>query len=337
MKMRFLLGSLLVAWLALLPVFRAVADPILPFQKPIEQRLTNEIALGIGPQDTLNKALNAYHKTSKSLNGDLSILSNLNGLLNDVTGYPPLVVQAADDYMAELHIRNVELTMELIPAPLTDTRKNTTRQLTKVETTLSKAATAAEETNTTSQISKLSNAASQQKSASNMVQQSLGKPIGLSSMNAYVGSIYFKSSKGTTVGGTNFTSRLGTAIGEVSPLNNTLTFSAVNNGSVIRGFSLHVEGISLRTPAVYPLGVGENTAFYDATDSSSKQAYHFQGLASLTNGLVPFAYLAIDYIGSNYMIGSFAFVGTNTSNSGNLGTNTTASVYQAQFQLNFNQ
>jgi len=334
MKMRFLPVSVLATCAALLFVFRLTADPIYPYQQPIEQRLINEIALGIGPQSTLNKALNAYHKSSKSIGGDLSILGNLNKLLNDVTGYPPLLSQAANDYMASLLAMNVELAVELVPAPLTSTRQYAINQLRRVETTLSQAASA---TTTGAQISKLSNAASQQKTASNQVQQALHQPIGFSSMYARVGLITFKSANGSTSGGTNFSSGVGTAIGELSPLENTLTFSAIHNGSIVRGISLHVEGISLDTPSVYPLGVGKNTAFYNATDPSTHTAYHYQGLAGMRTSVVPFAFLSIDYIGSNYMIGSFAFAATNTanyyiSNTNNLQT----SISEGQFQLNFN-
>jgi hypothetical protein len=334
MKMRALFCSLLVVCVAPLLVFRAVADPILPYQEPIEQRLVNEIALGIEPLATLNKALNAYHKPSKSLNGDLSILSNLNILLGEVTGYPPLLAQAANDYMAYLQVQNLQLTAQLIPAPLSSTRQNAANALQKVETSLSKAASA---TSLSAQISKLATAASQQKTASNQVQQALKQPIGLSSMRAKVGAITFKSSKGYTTGGTNFSSALGTAVGEVSSRENTLTFSAVHNGSIIRGISLHVEGISLQTPAIYPLGVGRNTAFYDVTEASTRQAYHFQGLTTLTNSLVPFAFLSIDYIGSNYLIGSFGFMATNTANYYISNTNSLlTTISQGQFQLNFN-
>lgn len=334
MKMRFLLCFLLSVCAAPLLVFRAAADPILPYQEPIAQRLTNDIALGAGPLTTLNKALNAYHKPSNSLNGDLSILSNLNILLDDVDGYPPLLAQAADDYMAYLYARNVELATQLTPAPLTATRQNAINALKKVETTLSKAASA---TTLSARISKLATAASQQKTASNLVQQSLKQPVGFSSMHAMVGALNFKSTKGFSSGGTNFTSTFGTAFGEVSSSENTLTFSAVHNGNLVRGISLHVEGISLQTPAVYPLGVGQNTAFYDVTDVSTRQAYHFQGQSALTNSVVPFAFLSIDYIGSNYLIGSFAFVATNTANFYIANTNSlVTTINQGQFQLNFN-
>ena len=59
MKMRALFFVLLVVCVAPLLVFRAAADPVFPYQEPIAQRLTNEIALGIEPQATLRKALNA--------------------------------------------------------------------------------------------------------------------------------------------------------------------------------------------------------------------------------------------------------------------------------------
>ena len=334
MKMRVLFCSLLMVCAAPLLVFRAAADPILPYQEPVAQRLTSDIALGGGPLTTLNKALAAYHKPSHSLNGDLSILSNLNILLGGVTGYPSLLAQAANDYMAYLSARNVELAAQLIPAPLNATRQNAINALRKVETTLAQAAGA---TSATSQISRLATAASQQKTASNLVQQALRQPVGLSSMSARVGAINFKSTRGHATGGTNFTSSLGTAFGEVSSSENTLTFSAVQNGSLIRGISLHVEGLSLQTPAVYPLGVGRNTAYYDVTDAGTRQAYHFQGQTALTNSAVPFAFLSIDYIGSNYMLGSFAFVATNTANFRISNTNSlVTTISQGQFQLNFN-
>jgi hypothetical protein len=79
--------SVLIA-LALVPA--ASADPILPYQQPIEQQLTADLNGGTGNTATLSKALTAYGKKSKSLSSDISILRNLNDLLADEAGYESL-------------------------------------------------------------------------------------------------------------------------------------------------------------------------------------------------------------------------------------------------------
>jgi hypothetical protein len=112
-----------------------------------------------------------------------------------------------------------------------------------------------------------------------------------------------------------------------------LTISAFDNGGIARGIHLHVEGIGSNTPATYPLGVGQNTAFYDATDVTPRREYHFAVDATASNGIVPSASLTIDFISTNYILGRFAFVGTNIVDLGD--TNNTASIHQGEFQLNF--
>ena len=94
--------------------------------------------------------------------------------------------------------------------------------------------------------------------------------------------------------------------------------------------------VSSRTwPATYPLGVGHNFAFYNARDTHKKLDYFFQANPTITNSVVTNAFLTIDFIGTNYLIGRFAFVGTNTVPFDITDTNTVATVSQGEFQLNF--
>ena len=89
-------------------------------------------------------------------------------------------------------------------------------------------------------------------------------------------------------------------------------------------------------PATYPLAVGENAAFYDATDLAMRREYHFQGSSTLTNGTVTNAWLSLDFIGTNYILGRFAFVGTNMFPASATDSNTLVTVSQGEFQLNYN-
>ena len=326
-------SALLALLVGVAPVFQVSADPVLPYQKPIERRLTNEIALGLGDLTTLNKALDAYHKKSKSLSGDITILQNLNNLLDEEAGYPPLVAEAATNYLTDFQFRRDVLYEQLRPAPRSSTKDSAKKTLGKLDNALTSADL--NHTNITKQLADLQSASQKIPSASNMVQMALKQPIRLSSMGAYVGALKFKSSNGYVTGGTNFVTSDGTAIGEFSPEAGTLTVAAIDNGTFTRGITLHVERIRPFAPVTYPLCVGENTAFYDVTDLSVSKEYHFLGSATMTNSVVTNAWLTIDYIGTNYILGRFAFRGTNMFPLSATDTNTAVTVSQGDFQLNY--
>jgi hypothetical protein len=333
MKTPVLLGCLLlVASVAL--VFEAGADPILPYQQPIAQQLTNDIAGGAGDANILNKALSTYHRSSKSLQGDISILRDLNDLLATTPNYPALLAEAAAAYLTDFSGRRDELYEQVRPAPRSTTKDSAKKLLGKIDAALSSAELA---TNTSDRIKHLGTAAGKFPNTSNTVQRALKQPIGLSSMIARVGALKFKSTKGFITGGTNFQSNTGTTIGEFSPSNGVLTVSGIDNGNIVRGIHLHVEGISTNSPVTYPLGVDQNSAFYDATDVSKRREYHFQCDPALTNDVVTNASLTIDFIGTNYLLGRFAFISTNHNPVSAKDTNTAATISKGEFQLNFNR
>ena len=56
MKMHFICTTLIA--FALIPILSA--DPLLPYQQPIEQQITADLNGGTGDTATLNKALTAY-------------------------------------------------------------------------------------------------------------------------------------------------------------------------------------------------------------------------------------------------------------------------------------
>lgn len=327
MKMHLPVCSMLVAF-TLIPF--ASADPILPYQQPIQQQLTTDIAGGAGDLNTLNKALNAYQKASRSLNGDISILRNLNELLADQPSYPALIVDAANAYGNDFQGRREALAEQLRPAPRSSTKTSANLLLVKIDKGLSNAVNAV---TTAQEISALQSVSSKLATTSTTVQRALRAPIGLSSMVARIGSLSFQSTRGFIVGGTNFYSTSGTGVGAFE--NGVLSITAVDNGSVVRGLSLHVEGITANAPATYPLGAGENRAFYDATDLPRRREYHFEADNALSNGTVPNAFVTIDFIGTNYVLGRFAFVGTNSRPVTAKDTNTLVTVSQGEFQLNF--
>jgi len=327
MKKHLLLLSLcFVAMLAPLH-----ADPILPYQQPIAAQLTNDLNSGGGDTATLNKALDTYHRNSKSLNGDISILRDLNNLLATTPNYPALLANAAADYLTDFQGRRDELYEQLRPAPRSTTKDSARKQLSRIDKALSNAEMAVV---TSERIKHLGTAAEKFPNASNTVQRALKQPVGLSSVVAHIGALKFKATKGSITGGTNFQAGGGLAFGEFSS-NGVLSFSAIDNGSIVRGLHFHVEGISTNTPATYPLGVDHNSAFYDATDTATKREYHFQVNPAQTNATVPMAFLAVDYIGSNYLLGRFAFGGTNMFPNPPDDTNTTVTVSGGDFQLNF--
>ena len=328
--MKMNVSSLLMICVAPLLVFRAHADPILPYQRPIEQQLTNDINAGTGDANTLNKALDTYHRTSKNLNGDISILRDLNKLLAETPNYPALLADAASAYLLDFEIRQNVLTEQLRPAPLSSTRTSAEQMLAKIDKALSNAEIA---TVTSQRIKHLQTAAMTIPPTSNTVQKALKAKVGRSQLSARIGVVKSQSSKGGTTGGTIQTTA-GNGIGEFDETQRFLSFSAFDSGNIARGIHLHVEGISPLTPMTYPLGVDQNFAFYDATDTSNGREYHFVVAPNLTNSTVTNASLTIDYIGTNYVLGRFAFIGTNVFHASD-DTNNTVTVSQGRFQLNF--
>ena len=335
MKMCFLLRSLCIAAALSLLILDAVADPIRPYQQPIEQQLQADINGGTGDLNTLNRALNTYHRASRTLSSDIGILRDLNSLLADQPNYPALLSDAANAYLVDFQARRNVLALQLVPAPRSTTKKSAQTSLGKLDTSLSNAVVAASATNTTVEIKHLLNAAGKITQTSNVVQRALRAPIGLSSVVARFGSLKFASGRGAITGGANFQSDPGTAVGEFGSSNGVLTFSAFDNGGIARAIHLHVEGITSNTPATYPLGVDNNSAFYDATDLSNRREYHFQCHPALTNAQVMNSFLTIDFINTNYLLGRFAFIGTNANPFSATDTNTVVTIHQGEFQLNF--
>jgi hypothetical protein len=334
MKVHFLLCSALFV----AAVLTTHADPILPYQQPIAQQLTNDIEGGSGDLTTLNRALDTFHRTSKSLNGDISILRDLNNLLASNPNYPTLLADAAAGYLGDFHGRHDALRTDLLPAPRSSVKDSARRLLNRINNALAEADVA---TTTSERIKELGTAAAKLPNASNTVQRALRQKQGLSSMVARIGALRFSSSKGFIAGGTNFHPGIGATVGEFTkgegPDTGILDISGIDNGGVVRGIHLHVEGITTNTPTTYPLAVGQNSAFYDATDISRRREYHFQGDASLTNATVTNAFLTVEFLNSNYMVGSFAFIGTNSSACPGCDTNKLVTVSEGEFQLNFNR
>jgi hypothetical protein len=313
------------------------ADPILPYQQPIFLQISNDLEVGTGDATALNKALDAYGRNSKSLNGDIGILRDLNNLLADEPNYPALLANAIGGYTTDFEGRRDALREQLRPAPRSTTRTSAESLLRKIDRALGTAEIA---TATSSQIKALADAAAKIPTASNTIQRALHAPVGLSSMSAKIGALKFNATKGFIAGGTNFQTGAGATIGEfakgLAADSGVLTVSGIDNGSVVRGIHLHVEGITTNTPATYQLGVGENSVFYDATDVPRRREYHFQGNSGLTNTVVTNAFLTIDYIGTNYLLGRFTFIGTNIHPASITDTNTLVTVSEGEFQLNVN-
>jgi hypothetical protein len=349
MKMRFLLlPALLVTGLAAL---ECAADPILPYQQPIEAQLTNDLAAGSPDARTLERALATYHRTSKSLRGDTTILRSLNSRLTTVAGYGVLLSNAAVAYKDDFLLRHEELEQQLVPAPISANKTAARTALTRVENSLSNALHA---TSDTARIRNLHTAAQRLAAASNSVQVALRTRPGLSVMVARVGSLSFNTERGRIAGSADFVSGTGGAVGEFSS-SGVLSITAWQGGNVPRAIHLHLPSVTRDFPAVYPLG-GENRAYYDATDLRRSTEFHFRAAPELTNSVVTNAFVAIDYIGTNsltrvtlgtnsvrttnvfyttgYILGRFQFIGTNIYTfTGN--TNTQVTISRGEFQLNF--
>lgn len=331
MKMRFLqLPLLLIASVAL--VASSSADPILPYQDPIAAQINADLNSGTGDAQTLNRALSAYHKNSKSLKSDVGILQNLNSILADTAGYPPLLLSASAAYQSDFEGRRDDLIQQLIPAPITESKEAAQTSLVKLTKSLLSAVTAP---TFSKRLSFQMKAAGQINSSSNNIQRALKADPGLSIVKAQIGALDFNSEKGFVTGGTNFQTSDGQTIGEITE-SGVLTLSAIDSGSVARGIHLHVEGVTGDFPATYPLGINGNRAFYDATDVPKKREYHFQVDPLLTNSVVTGSFLSIDFIGTNYLLGRFAFRGTNSHPIEVGDTNTLVTVSSGEFQLNFN-
>jgi len=344
MKMRFLLRSALFAACGLLAV-RAVADPILPYQQPIAVQLTNDLNGGSPDTPTLQRALNSFHARSKNLRGDTTILRNLNNLLGGFAAYPPLLADAALDYQEDFQVRRDEITAQLLPAPISANKTAARTALTRVNISLSNAVIA---TTTARRIQRLQSAAQQLAAASNSVQRALRTRPGLSKMVARIGGLSFNSDRGQIIGSGDFFNNTGTTIGEFTA-DGVLSIGAVDSGPIARGLHLHLTGVSGPFPATYPLGAGENHAFYSATELRRNEEFRFGVAPALTNEVVMNSFVSIDYIGTNslfvsrtssipvsgYVLGRFAFVGTNQY-AFNANTNrATVTVSQGEFQLNF--
>jgi hypothetical protein len=329
MKIHLLVGPVLLGCV-LVPF--APADPILPYQQPIEQQLTTDLNGGAGNAATLNRALNAYHRASRSLSGDISILRSLNDLLASESGYASLLADAANAYLADFQPRRDAIVEQLRPAPRSTSKTLARKQIRRLDGALSNAVDAA---STAQEISALQSAAAKLINTSNTVQRALRAPIGLSSMVARIGALSFQSTRGFIVGGTNFTSAPGAGSGAFDAGNGILAVTAFANGNIARAIHLHVEGITSDTPATYPLGAGDNIAFYDATDRPRRREYHFEANSALANSTVPNAFVTIDFISTNYILGRFAFIGTNSLPLTNKDTNTVVTISDGEFQLNF--
>ncbi len=332
MKMHLLLNSLLAFGAISLLGLRAVADPILPYQLPIAQQLTNDINSGAGNQAALGRANQEFHHRSRSLSGDLVILRSLNSLLHDEPNYPALLQAAADDYLADFTARSAALADQLRAAPRSSTKSSARSLLRRIDDSLSNAALAA---TTSAKLRLLANAASRFGPAVNIVRNALRQPVGLSSMSARIGALDFQATRGFIAGGTNFQATPGTSNGLFDAGLGTFDVTAVANGGVVRSIHLHVEGIGTNTPATYPLGVGQNSAYYRATDLSTRREYHFDARSGLTNSLVTNAWVTFDYIGTNYVLARFAFLGTNSRPPYSNAPNTVVTVSSGRVQLNF--
>jgi hypothetical protein len=266
------------------------------------------------------------------LSGDIAILRDLNRLLDEEPNYPTLLKTAADDYLADFTVRSAALAEQLRPAPRSSTKTSAQSVLRRIDGSLSNAAAA---TTTSAEISSLASAASQLATASNTIQSALRQPVGLSAMSARIGALGFQSTKGFIAGGTNFQSADGTGNGTFAADTGTFDVTAVANGGIVRSIHLHVEGIGTNTPATYPLGVGQNTAYYRATDLSNRREYHFDARSELTNSLVTNAWVTLDFIGTNYVLARFAFMGTNSRPVTASDTNTVVTISAGDVQLNF--
>jgi hypothetical protein len=332
MKMHLLFNSWLMVGAASLLVFRAAADPILPYQQPIAEQLTNDINSGTGHQRTFASANDVFNRRSRSLYGDISILRDLNSLLHDEPNYPTLIKTAADNYLADFRVRSADLAEQLLPAPRSSTKRSARDQLSLVDRSLANAAAA---TSTSSELSFLATATTRMIVASNTIRRALRQPVGLSGMTARIGFLDFTATRGFIAGGTNFLSTEGTGNGVFTPTTGTFDITAVDNGAIVRSIHLHVEGIGTNTPATYPLGVGENSAYYRATDLAHRREYHFDARSEMTNSLVTNAWVTFDFIGSNYVLLRFAFNGTNSRPLFTNDPNTRVTVSSGDAQLNF--
>jgi hypothetical protein len=319
---------------AAMAMLQAVADPVLPYTLPVATQLSNDVAvLEANPDRTSEEdknlqddraALNSYRRTSKSLNTDVSILKDIQGLLADQPAtYDDLVAGAIKDYLIDFHGRVDVLSEELLPAPLSKSKTNALNLLDDLYAKLADGVSVLD-TDPKKSLKDLSKVASKLPKATNSVEKALKADLKYSSLLAMVGKINFKSNNGSTFGGLT---------------NGTLDLVAYDSGTAPRGLQFHVEGITTNTPATYELAVDHNTATYSGTDVDKKFEYVFYaqptGIDVTTNGIFTnVSRLTIEIFTTNFIYGSFRFNGMSVELTPQSKTNR-VDVTNGLFQLNY--
>jgi hypothetical protein len=307
------------AVVGLVSLMQCSADPILPYSLPIATQLSNDLAAAPGDK-TLNSALNAYHRPSRNVFSDVSILRNLNDLLADVSGYSGLLSDATGNYINDVDARIAGLQSAVLPTPRSSYRSNSFVQLRAASNALNEARSAA---TTTDAIASLQDAARRVTSASNSVVHALAAKVKYSSMYAKIGKLHLSPSRGETTGFFQD--------GVLNVVGHDLA------QSITRSILIHLEGVSMETPATYELGTGANKAFYYGTDirrQTEVQDFTFEAQPSAEGRP---STVTIDAITPRFIIGRFQFTGLLTQTNAVIpsDTNLITTITNGEFQVNF--
>lgn len=285
------------------------ADPLLPYSQPIATKLSNDMVTA-----EARSALRAYHRPSKSLSTDISILRNLNNLLAGNPEYDPLLADAVSGYTADFQARQEAIRVQALPAPLSKPRTNSFGRLDFIRNLLVNTATN-EDRGT--QLRQLNTVAGRLIPASNMVQRALSAPVGNGGVWANIGRLNFRAvPKGITW----------------SFEGGVFSLAATNSDVIRRVLLLNVEGVG-EAPTSLPLATGNNTATYIATDHRKPhpEPFVFGGIPGAETNQSTFY---LDAITSRYIVGRFNFTATNPVPTVPGDTNITAVIHNGHFQLN---
>lgn len=330
---------------ALLAVWQCVADPVLPYSGPIADQLTNDIAtLQALPDRTpaqtqeLNRdrsALNAYQRSSKTWNSDITILRNLYQLLSADANYVPLLHQAATDYYNDFLAREHALRRATDVSPRNPVRTNAYSQLNILSNNLRRANLHLPEQKA---LTHLGAAARRLPSASNVVHRAEVGKVRPSSAYAKIGKINFFSDRRNVSGvlSNGVLEFRASSSGFEHPIppsdESDLQFPV---GFITRDLFFHVEGVTEETPATYQLGVSNNVGAYFVTDVRENRPNDPIFIPFYATNMSNNSVLIIDAIKTNYIVGRFKFTGFTATPATKIDTNQFVTITNGEFQITF--
>jgi hypothetical protein len=215
-------------------------------------------------------------------------------------------------YKTDFQARHHDFELALVGAGRSAVQRQAATRLRSISNVLVKIENS---TSTTMTLGYLDISARRLMAVSNLVRRAILMPINPSSMTAKIGRLSFNATQRSTIGFLT---------------NGVLNLAGFSVADFGRGIQLYVTGVTTNTPATYPL-VGNNSATYTAVAPSSR-VFIFQSIPGPEENP---SSLTIDAITQRFVIGRFNFTGVIQGPISDSDTNTTATVTNGEFQLNF--